>query len=93
MGRASYGGLRMKAVGIVRKLDRLGRIVIPMELRRTYDLQIGSPVEIFVDGRGIVLRKHQPYCIFCGETEDIMQIHEKNVCKACLDAIRTYPLR
>ena len=48
----------MKATGIVRKLDTLGRIVIPMELRRTFELEIGDPIEIFVEGSDIVLRKY-----------------------------------
>ncbi len=79
----------MKATGIVRKLDVLGRIVIPMELRKTFDLQINDPIEIFMDGGDIILRKYQPSCIFCGEANEVQQIRGKNVCKACLQDIQS----
>ena len=58
----------MKSIGIVRKLDDLGRIVLPIELRRTLDIADKSPLEIFVEGDTIVLRKFEQYCVFCGET-------------------------
>ena len=79
----------MKATGIVRKLDVLGRIVIPMELRKTFDLQINDPIEIFMDGGDIILRKYQPSCIFCGDANEVQQIRGKNVCKACLQDIQS----
>ena len=78
----------MKATGIVRKLDTLGRIVVPMELRRTFDIEIGDPVEIFVDGNNIILRKYQPACIFCSEASDVVSIQGKNVCKRCLEEMK-----
>ena len=78
----------MKATGIVRKLDTLGRIVIPMELRRTFELEIGDPIEIFVEGNGIVLRKYQPACIFCNDATDIVSVRGKNICRKCLDEIK-----
>lgn len=81
----------MKAVGIVRKLDTLGRIVIPMELRRSFDLKIGDPIEIFVEDGSIILRKYQTCCVFCGEDDGVSKVHGKNVCKACLDKIKAYP--
>ncbi len=74
----------MKATGIVRKLDQLGRIVIPKELRTTFDLKETDPIEIFVEGDDIILRKYQPACIFCNEATDIVQFEGKNVCKKCL---------
>ena len=74
----------MKATGIVRKLDQLGRIVIPKELRTTFDLKETDPIEIFVEGSDIILRKYQPACIFCSDATDIIQIEGKNVCKKCL---------
>ncbi len=74
----------MKATGIVRKLDQLGRIVIPKELRTTFDLNEDDPIEIYVEGSDIILRKYQPACIFCGEATDIIQFEGKNVCKKCL---------
>ena len=78
----------MKATGIVRKLDQLGRIVIPKELRSTFDLKETDPIEIFVEGEDIVLRKYQPACIFCNEATDVVQFENKNVCKKCLAKIK-----
>ena len=57
----------MKATGIVRKVDELGRIVLPIELRRTLDIAERDPLEIYVDGPSIILNKYQPACIFCGD--------------------------
>lgn len=74
----------MKATGIVRKLDVLGRIVIPKELRTTLDLNETDPIEIFVEGNDIILRKYQPACIFCNDATDILQFGGKNICKKCL---------
>ena len=56
----------MKATGIVRKVDELGRIVLPIELRRTLNIEIKDPLEIYVDGESIMLKKYQPACVFCG---------------------------
>ena len=78
----------MKATGIVRKLDQLGRIVIPKELRNTFDLEEDDPIEIFVEGNDIILRKYQPACIFCGEATDIIQFEGKNVCKKCAKKLK-----
>ena len=78
----------MKATGIVRKLDQLGRIVIPKELRTTFDLKENDPIEIFVEGSDIILRKYQPACIFCNEATDVIQFEGKNVCKNCLAKIK-----
>ncbi|MCQ2560913.1 MAG: AbrB/MazE/SpoVT family DNA-binding domain-containing protein [Clostridia bacterium] len=78
----------MKATGIVRKLDQLGRIVIPMELRSTFDLKERDPIEIFVEGDDIILRKYHPACIFCGDATEIVQFEGKNVCKKCLSKMK-----
>ena len=77
----------MKATGIVRRLDQLGRIVIPKELRTTLDLKDTDPVEIFTEGDTIILRKYQPSCIFCSEAEGLVQIDGKNVCRKCVEKI------
>ena len=66
----------MKATGIVRKVDELGRIVLPIELR--------DPLEIYVDGPSIILNKYQPACIFCGDSREITSFKGKNVCVSCL---------
>ncbi len=78
----------MKATGIVRQLDQLGRIVIPKELRTTFDLNEKDPIEIYVEGNDIILRKYQPACIFCNEATDIVQYQGKNVCRSCLEKLK-----
>ena len=78
----------MKVTGIVRKLDQLGRIVIPKELRTTFELKETDPIEIFVEGEDIILRKYQPACIFCNEATEVVQFGNKNVCKKCLAMIK-----
>ncbi|WP_154827024.1 AbrB/MazE/SpoVT family DNA-binding domain-containing protein [Clostridium butyricum] len=79
----------MKSIGIVRKVDELGRIVIPMELRRTLGIAEKDAVEIFVDGEQIVMKKYNPSCIFCGEARNVISYKGKNICTDCLDEIRT----
>lgn len=73
----------MKATGIVRKVDELGRIVLPIELRRTLDIAERDPLEIYVDGPSIILRKYEPACIFCGSSKDVEVFREKNICPVC----------
>ncbi|WP_438435440.1 AbrB/MazE/SpoVT family DNA-binding domain-containing protein [Gorillibacterium sp. sgz500922] len=77
----------MKATGIVRRVDELGRVVIPMELRRTLGIGEKDPLEIFVDGERIVLRKYAPGCIFCGSSEQLRSVKDKLVCLSCAQAI------
>ena len=78
----------MKSTGVVRRLDELGRIVIPIELRRTLDLADRDCLEIFTEGEQIILKKYQPACIFCGEAKDIVNYKGKNVCKCCMEDIK-----
>lgn len=78
----------MKATGIVRKVDELGRIVLPIELRRTLDIEIKDPLEIFVDDECIILKKYTPACIFCGGTNDMKLIKKKNICSDCLAELK-----
>lgn len=78
----------MKSTGVVRRLDELGRIVIPIELRRTLDLADRDCLEIFTEGGQIILQKYQPACIFCGEAKDIVNYKGKNICKCCLEDIK-----
>ena len=73
----------MKSTGIVRKVDELGRIVLPIELRRTMNIEVKYALEIYVDGDQIVLKKYEPSCIFCGNAKDIIHYKGKNVCSAC----------
>ena len=79
----------MKSTGIVRKVDFLGRIVLPMDLRRTYNIQANDSVEIFVDGDQIVLHKYEPACVFCGSFGDIRNFKGKNVCHVCAVGLST----
>ena len=74
----------MKSTGIVRKVDELGRIVLPIELRRTLDIAERDPLEIYVDGSSVILKKYMPACIFCGESRDVIQFKGKNICPKCL---------
>ena len=74
----------MKSTGIVRKVDELGRIVLPIELRRTLNIAVKDSLEIYVDGPQIVLKKYEPDCIFCGNTKDIVQFKDKNICRSCM---------
>lgn len=78
----------MKATGIVRKVDELGRIVLPIELRRTLDIEIKDPIEIYVDGDYILLKKYQPACVFCGNAKNVKRIHDKNVCENCIKELQ-----
>lgn len=74
----------MKSTGIVRKVDELGRIVLPIELRRTLDIAEKDSLEIYVDGSTIVLKKYQPACIFCDDARDVITFKGKNVCPSCV---------
>ncbi|HIT02637.1 MAG TPA: AbrB/MazE/SpoVT family DNA-binding domain-containing protein [Candidatus Enterenecus merdae] len=81
----------MKSTGIVRKVDELGRIVLPIELRRTLDIAERDPLEIYVEGTSVVLRKYLPACIFCGESRDVINFKDKNVCANCLKELSQSP--
>jgi transcriptional pleiotropic regulator of transition state genes len=74
----------MKSTGIVRKVDELGRIVLPIELRRTLDIAEKDSLEIYVDGSSIVLKKYQPACVFCGDAKNVVNFKGKNVCPECV---------
>lgn len=78
----------MKSTGIVRKVDELGRIVIPIELRRILEIGEKDALEIYVDGEHIILKKYQPACIFCGDARDVINYKGKNICKNCLEELK-----
>lgn len=78
----------MKSTGIVRKVDELGRIVLPIELRRTFDIEEKDALEIYVDGSSIILKKYEPSCIFCGNAKDVLTFKGKNVCPSCLEELK-----
>ena len=73
----------MKSTGIVRKVDELGRIVLPKELRKMFDIDHKDPIEIYVDGDSIILRKFRPFCIFCGAKDELISFEGKHVCTEC----------
>lgn len=79
----------MKSTGIVRRIDELGRIVLPIELRRTLDIGERETMEIYVDGSSIVLKKYRPSCIFCDSARDIYIFKGKNICPKCLGELRS----
>ena len=74
----------MKSTGIVRKVDELGRIVLPIEMRRTLDIAEKDALEIYVEGSSVILKKYKPSCIFCDTAKDITEFKGKNVCPKCL---------
>lgn len=77
----------MKATGIVRNLDELGRIVIPKEIRKKLKIEQKDPIEVFIDGSSIVLKKYEENCIFCNSAKDLKSFQEKLICKKCLDKL------
>ena len=77
----------LKSTGIVRPVDNLGRIVLPIELRRVLDIDKDAALEVYVDNDSIVLKKYQPACIFCGSAEGVAQYQGRNICGACREAI------
>lgn len=78
----------MKSTGVVRKVDELGRIVLPIELRRSLDIAEKDALEIYVDGEQVILKKYQPACVFCGEARDISNYKGKNICSKCMKDIK-----
>ena len=72
----------MKSTGIIRKVDELGRIVIPIEIRNKFDISEKDPIEIYVDGSSIVLKKYEPNCVFCGNTKNLVTYKDKLICSA-----------
>ena len=75
----------MKSTGIVRKVDELGRIVLPIELRRTLDIAERDELEIYLDDDKVVLKKYEPSCIFCGSSCGLVTYHGRNVCMGCIE--------
>ena len=77
----------MKSTGIVRKVDELGRVVIPIEIRNQFDIAEKDPIEIYVDGSSIVLRKYEKACLFCNNTKKLMEYRGKLICNKCMKQI------
>ena len=77
----------MKSTGIIRKLDELGRVVIPIEIRNKFDLSEKDPIEIYVDGSNIILKKYEVNCIFCGKSDKLKEYKDKQICENCLSKL------
>ncbi|MCI0184855.1 AbrB/MazE/SpoVT family DNA-binding domain-containing protein [Sulfoacidibacillus ferrooxidans] len=77
----------MKATGVCRNVDQLGRIVIPKELRHTLGMKIKDPIEYFLDGHQIILRKYQSTCEFCDARNNLIELHRKKVCSSCANEL------
>lgn len=79
--------INVKSTGIVRKMDTLGRVVIPIELRRTLGIDVKDSIEIYVDKDTIILKKYHPACVFCDNAADIINYNGKNICMDCIAKI------
>jgi AbrB family transcriptional regulator, transcriptional pleiotropic regulator of transition state genes len=79
----------MKPAGVVRKVDQLGRIVLPKSLRKRYQMNEGDPVEILVQGDHIILERYRPKCVFCGSMDEVTEFKERTICKQCLTEMNT----
>ena len=78
----------MECKGIVRRVDELGRVVLPIELRRNMHIAEKDALEIYVDGANIILKKYEPDCIFCGNATDVTTFKGKNVCENCIKEMK-----
>jgi transcriptional pleiotropic regulator of transition state genes len=78
----------MRSLGIVRKIDELGRIVLPIETRKRLDISAGDGVEIFVERDRVILKKYEPACIFCGEVDDVVNYSDKKICRRCHEELK-----
>ena len=78
----------MKSTGVVRKVDELGRIVLPIEIRKVLDIKQKDAIEIFTDEDKIILQKYQPACVFCNNADNIVFFNGKRICEDCLRKIK-----
>lgn len=79
----------MKSTGIIRKIDELGRFVIPMEMRNKLSISNNDSLEIYVEGTSIILKKYQPDCVFCGSSKNVVEYKGKNICEKCLNEMKS----
>lgn len=77
----------MKSTGIIRKLDELGRVVIPIELRNKFNISEKDPIEIYVEGSNIILKKYESNCVFCGKSTNLTEYKDKQICLNCLNKL------
>ena len=86
-GAVTSGDIAVKNTGVSRKIDDLGRLVLPAEIRRRFGLTEGSHVEIQIDGDRIILNKLEDACVFCGAGEQLRQFRDRRVCPACVSQL------
>lgn len=77
----------MNFTGIIRRLDELGRVVIPMEIRNQLKITEKDPIEIYVDKSCIILKKHLPHCIFCGKKKGLIEYKDRLICSKCAEEL------
>ena len=80
----------MKSTGIIREVDKLGRIVLPIELRRVLDIAEKDELEIYMENDRIILQKFEPSCVFCSSSQGLVSYKGKNVCQACIRNMNRY---
>ena len=78
----------LRSTGIVRKIDELGRVTLPSELRKTLNIDVKDGLEIFIEGNTIVMKKYEPSCIFCGNARNVINYKEKNICADCMEELK-----
>lgn len=74
----------MRPIGVVRKVDQLGRLVLPKSLRKRFNMNEGDPVEILVQGELIILERYRPHCLLCSSTEQVTEYRDRFICKNCI---------
>lgn len=79
----------MKSCGIIRSIDKLGRIVVPRELHKTIGITIGTPMEIFTEGESIILKQYKLGCTFCNEVGELTEFKGKAICECCMGDLRS----
>ena len=78
----------MKSTGITRRVDDLGRVVLPKDMRTRYDIKVGDLLEIFVEGDMIIIKKYESSCAFCGEINNAVKYMDKNICENCVKELK-----
>lgn len=78
----------MKSTGMVRKVDELGRIVLPISIRQNMGIEARDSVEIFTDENRIILQKYQSSCIFCNNADEILYFNDQRICRECLEKLK-----
>ena len=79
----------MKSTGMIRDVDKVGRVVIPKEIRDTLGLKEGSPLEIFVENDTISLRRYTTSCLFCGNAQELISYEDRKICRNCIEKLNT----